>query len=41
MVFTRIDRGTDPPMQTGALIGVVQVLEAHFFEDKVQPIVLF
>ena len=39
--WTRIDRGTDPPMQTGALVGVVQVLEAHPFEDEVQPTVLF
>ena len=28
-------------MQTGALVGVVQVLEAHPFEDEVQPTVLF
>ena len=39
--WTRIDRGTDPPMHTGALVGVVQVLEAHPFEDEVQPTVLF
>ena len=39
--WTRIDRGTDPPMQTGALVGVVQVLEAHPFEDEVQPTVFF
>ena len=35
--WTKIDRGTDPPMQTLALVGVVQVLEAHPFEDEVQP----
>ena len=39
--WTKIDRGTDSPMQTGALVGVVQVLEAHPFEDEVQPTVLF
>ena len=39
--WTKTDRGTDPPMQTGALVGVVQVLEAHPFEDEVQPTVLF
>ena len=39
--WTRIDRGTDPPMHTGALVGVVQVLEAHPFEDEVQPTFLF
>ena len=33
--WIRIDRGT------GALLGVVQVLEAHSFEDEVQPTVLF
>ena len=40
-LLDRKDRGTDPPMQTGALVGVVQVLEAHPFEDEAQPTVLF
>ena len=39
--WMKIDLGTDPPMQTGALVGVVQVLEAHPFKDEVQPTVLF
>ena len=39
--WIKINLGTDPSMQTGALVGVVQVFEGHPFEDKVQPTVLF
>ena len=40
-VKIKTDLGTDPPMQTGALVGVVQAFEGHPFEDEVQPTVLF
>jgi len=39
--WIKTDLGTDPPMQTGALAGVVQVFKGHPFEDEVRPTVLF
>ena len=39
--WIKTNLGTDPPMQTGALVGVVQGFEGPPFEEEVETTAIF